>query len=265
MLRTRLLAVCSTAALAASLTPAPVAQAAWQFSDTTLIDVRLACRDGMRVGVAVSGQGVASSDAPARVSAAQPVPEPWTPTTPLVVSAPVVVPRVTVPTTVPVDSGGGPVAVSVTHLGEFTVPSRTALATGPIAVSAAARPEGGNPNTAQVTDCYLFAPIDVVPGDRHNRVRIGGGQVSVALLGTAQLRADLVSVKTLRFGPRKAPARSSRVRDVNGDGKRDLVLTFRTSATGLTCASRAATLLGTTRSGGHFEGSAPVTPVGCPR
>ncbi len=265
MLRTRLLAVCSTAALAATLASAPAAHAAWQFSTGNLIDVRLACRDGMRVGVAVSGEGVGTSGVTRTVSAAQPVPEQWTQNTPLAVRASVTVPPVRVPTTVTLDGADGSQAVSVTHLGEFTVPSRVALDPGPIAVTAAVPLEQDSPHPAEVTDCYLFAPIDVAPGDRRHRIRIDRAQVSVALLSTAQLQADRLSVGDMRFGPAKAPVRSSRTRDVNGDGRRDLVLTFRTSATGLTCASRTATLLGTTRSGGHLEGSGPVRPIGCRR
>ena len=55
-------------------------------------------------------------------------------------------------------------------------------------------------NHADVKDCYLFAPIDVQPGTSPNKVPIGHGQVSVAVLATGTMRADHLLPKTFRFG-----------------------------------------------------------------
>lgn len=273
MHRNRVLAASLTVALATTLATASAAHArAWQFSDATLVDVRHACRDGLRLGVAVSGApgsvdpAIARKDYPTLVSAIQPATQEWTPQTPLVVRSPIVVPRVKKPTTVPIDGGGGTeVPHPVSHLGVFTVRALTTLATGPIAVSSSSTPGLGNPIEAEVEDCYLFAPVDVVPGNRHNNVRIGRGDVQVALLSTRHLRADRLDARTFTFGPKQTRARSHQLRDVNRDGRRDLVLTFRTSATGLTCASRTATLTGQTRSGGLIEGRDKVNPTHCRR
>lgn len=265
---TRFLTACCVGALAASalsVVPATSARGAWQFSEGTLIDIRLACRDGVRAGVAVQG-GDSGSDYPTRLSGAQPPPQAWAADTPLVVSAPIVIARVTAPTTVPVDNGtGGTQAVEVSHLGTVTVRSARRLALGPLAVTAARSLPASTVNAAPAGDCYLFAPIDVVPGDRHNKVRIGRGDVAVAVRGTGNVRADRLDAGSFRFGPRHAAPRSHRVRDVDRDGRADLVLTYRVAETGLTCRSSRAAIAGRTKAGAVIEGNAAVQPTGCPR
>jgi hypothetical protein len=114
-----------------------------------------------------------------------------------------------------------------------------------------------------VTDCYLFAPIDVQPGTSPNKVPIGHGQVSVAVLGTGTLRADRLKPTTFRFGPKKAAARGSALRDVNRDHRVDLVLRFGSVAAGLKCSTRTVHLTGKSPSGGKLEASDKVVPTGC--
>jgi hypothetical protein len=127
--------------------------------------------------------------------------------------------------------------------------------------------EDGNPDSsvtsADVTDCYLFAPIDVQPGVPHNRVPIGRGSVSVAVLGSATLKAKDLDPRTYRFGPRKAAPRLWTLRDVNGDRRLDLVLKFGSRSSGMTCKTSKVYLAGQTASGGKLEAKGRITPTGC--
>lgn len=122
-----------------------------------------------------------------------------------------------------------------------------------------------NHTDTSVRDCLLYAPVDVQPTSSRNRVTIGRGEVTVALKSTSYLRADRLNPRTFRFGPKSAPVRRSRITDVDRDGRRDLVLTFRTASTGLTCTSTAAALVGVNRVGGRVEGRDRVVPTGCRR
>lgn len=258
----------SALALGASLAGAAPAQATWQFSAATLIDIRHACRDGLQVGVAVVGTEAATADIPTRVVAAQPPPGEWTERPPLAVSHPVTLTRLPAPRTVPVGDSGDPSdRVSITHLRTVTVPlarGQAPLALGPVAVSGNPDLSQSTVNTATVTDCRLFAPIDIEPGNSSNAVALGRrGRVTVAVLGTPTMRAERLRPATFRFGPRSARPLSSAVRDVNRDGRRDLVLRFGSADAGLTCRTRAGTLVGTTPSGGYLQGSARISPRGC--
>jgi hypothetical protein len=118
-------------------------------------------------------------------------------------------------------------------------------------------------NTADVTDCYLFAPMVVQPGSSSKKVPIGHGDVNAAVLTTATMDASALDPKTFRFGPKKAAKKGKALRDVNGDNRPDLVLRFGSVAAGLTCKTRTVHLTGQSPSGGKLEAQDTVTPTGC--
>jgi hypothetical protein len=89
--------------------------------------------------------------------------------------------------------------------------------------------------------------------------------VPVAVLTTAQLDATTVDPATARFGPAAAPAAhpGGHLEDVDGDGDVDLLLHFRTQATGILCGDTAATLTAETFGGDAVTGSDSIVTVGC--
>ncbi|GMA40030.1 hypothetical protein [Mobilicoccus caccae] len=248
---------------------APAAHAGWQNLDGRVLDVVSACRDGIRfeAGLEVFNDSPATSDYATEFIMARSAPvdgNPWS-TVDVVARKAIVIPRLPALVTLP---RGAPSTATVTlsNRGRYLVPvaaARRPLARGPAAVTLG----NSTPNHVSVTigDCFLYAPIDIVPGRGHNQVRIGRGEVTVALKSTPYLRADRLDRRTFRFGPKKAVPLRHRMVDIDRDGRRDLVMTFRTSKTGLTCTSTTAALVGKTLSGGRLEGRDKVTPVGCPR
>ncbi len=245
---------------------APPAQARWQNLDARAVNVVHACRDGLRfeAGLTVfDGQQPQRGPYRGPFKIAQPAPpdgSPWDEAT-VVARATIVVPELARPITLPrADDPADTITLS--HKGTYLVPipaARRPLALQPVGLVLGA--SEASYVTEAVQDCYLFAPVDIVPNNSRNRVMIGRGQLSVALMSTPYLRADRLNPAAFRFGPASARARASRVVDVNRDGRRDLVLTFRTAATGLTCKSTSGTLVGTTRAGGRVEGRDRIVPV----
>jgi hypothetical protein len=93
---------------------------------------------------------------------------------------------------------------------------------------------------AEVTSFSPFAifqgalpvQIDVKPGDGSNTVNIGSdGVIAVAILSTAEFDASQVIAGSVVFAG--AHAVQSTLRDVNGDGRIDMLLHFRTQDTTL--------------------------------
>jgi hypothetical protein len=155
-------------------------------------------------------------------------------------------------------------AVGVSHEGSFTMryrdrPLKPAL----VALNLEDGNRDSDLNTAEVTECYLFAPIDVVPGKAKNQVPIGHGQVAVAALATKTMPTKDLKPDEFRFGPGEAKAKSSERRDVNGDHRDDLVLRFGSVDAGLTCSTRTVLLKGKAPKGGTYEGTDKVKPVNC--
>jgi hypothetical protein len=71
---------------------------------------------------------------------------------------------------------------------------------------------------------------------------------------------------TVRFGPAgtEATAVSAAIKDVNGDGKKDMILYFRTKETTVDCDDNChVSHTGQTFDGQAVEGSDSTTTVGC--
>ena len=91
-----------------------------------------------------------------------------------------------------------------------------------------------------VGNCHLFAPMDFKPGQLPNIVDFSSdGKPTAAFLSTSTYNATKLVAGSVRLGPSGSEAAplSSMLQDVNGDGRKDLVLSFRRSQTGLVCAS----------------------------
>jgi len=108
--------------------------------------------------------------------------------------------------------------------------------------------------------------IDIKPGSDPNSITPGSrGVIPVAVLTTVDLDAADVDPATVLFGAtgtEAAPVRSA-LEDADGDGDVDLVLHFRTQATGIACGDTSASLTGETFGGQDIEGSDTINTVGC--
>ena len=250
-------------ASSAVLVPAMTATATWQNSSITLIEFRDVCRDGVRFGGAVR-VGTADNDPQYKTMAvaAQPPPAAWADKPTLAMRTAIKIPRLPAPEDIIVDDDPNNVA-TVSHMGSYTLRYGAALDLEAMALNIQDGDPQSSVNTADVTDCYLFAPIDVVPGSSSNKVPIGHGDVNVAVLTTATMDASALNPKTFRFGPKKAAAKGSSLRDVNRDHRLDLVLRFGSVAAGLSCKTRTVRLTGQSPSGGKLEASDRVVPTGC--
>jgi predicted alpha/beta superfamily hydrolase len=119
--------------------------------------------------------------------------------------------------------------------------------------------------------------IDIKPWSDPNVIYpFSAGLVPVALLGSDTFDVADVDVTTLAFGPDGAPPAfdltnplvdSLSHRDVDGDGKKDLLSSYRTAETGLAMGDTEACLNGETLEGVSFEGCDGVVtmmpPWGC--
>ncbi len=100
--------------------------------------------------------------------------------------------------------------------------------------------------------------IDIKPEDSQNVVNVGSqGSIPVAILTTDQFNATTVDPSTVRFGRlgTEAAPLSWALEDVNGDGRLDLLLHFKTTETGIQPSDSIATLMGRTLDGTPFRGT----------
>jgi hypothetical protein len=99
--------------------------------------------------------------------------------------------------------------------------------------------------------------VDIKPGEVTNTINLRSqGVLPVAILSTLTFDARVVDALSVRFGPAQAREAHGRglVEDVNGDGRPDLLLHFRTQDAGLTVGMTTACLTGTTAAGVAIEG-----------
>jgi probable HAF family extracellular repeat protein len=108
--------------------------------------------------------------------------------------------------------------------------------------------------------------IDIQPGSDPASINPkSNGKIPVAILTTDTFDATTVNAATVRFGAvgTEAVPVQVAVEDVNGDGRPDLLLTFNTPATGITCGATSASLTGETQSRQAIEGTDAIQTVGC--
>jgi hypothetical protein len=108
--------------------------------------------------------------------------------------------------------------------------------------------------------------IDIKPGSFPNSINLKSkGVIPVAILTTAAFDATTVAPLSVKFGPAGATEAHGKghVEDVNGDGKPDLVLHFRTQETGIQCGDTSASLTGETFEGDPIQGTDTIKTVGC--
>jgi len=111
----------------------------------------------------------------------------------------------------------------------------------------------------------LLIPVDIKPGSFPNSINLDSeGNIPVAILTTNTFDASSVDPSTVRFGATgtEAPPVQSSLEDVNGDGRADMILHFKTQATGTVCGQTSATLTGKTFDGTNIQGSDSVRVVG---
>ena len=112
----------------------------------------------------------------------------------------------------------------------------------------------------------LTIVIDVRPRRDPNRINVNSTKnINVALLSGADFDATLIDTKTVRFGTtgtEAAPIHIGR-RDVNGDGRRDLVLRFQIQDLGVQCGTSSLTLTGQNPAGHPIAGESPIITTGC--
>jgi hypothetical protein len=133
----------------------------------------------------------------------------------------------------------------------------------------------GDSDVATVTVCVLFGSgqfsIDIMPSDPGNNLNLragSGATISVAILSASGFcgAPNLVDPSTLRFGPGQAGISGSpHVRDVDGDGNKDLLVRFPTNETGIACGDTQASLFGSTFDSQSISGSDATNTFNCPR
>ena len=109
--------------------------------------------------------------------------------------------------------------------------------------------------------------IDIKPAKEPNAINPTSGQkIPVAILTTEDFDAQVVDPMTVRFGPGAAIESHRRwhVKDVDEDGKLDLLFHFNTQDTGIQCGDTEATLTGELFSdGGPITGTDTIVTVNC--
>ena len=114
--------------------------------------------------------------------------------------------------------------------------------------------------------CQIPVPIDIKPGSDPNSINPRSkGVIPVAILTTDIFDATTVDPNTVLFGSTGTEVAlvHSALEDVDGDGDSDMLLRFKTQATGIHCGDTSASLIGETFSGQMIQGSDSIRTVGC--
>jgi hypothetical protein len=112
----------------------------------------------------------------------------------------------------------------------------------------------------------IIVKIDIKPNDFPNSINPKSrGVIRVAILTTDTFDATTIDPLSVRFGPdgAKETHNKGHIEDANHDGDPDLVLHFKTQATGITCGDTSASLTGETFDGDPIQGSDAIKIVGC--
>ena len=136
---------------------------------------------------------------------------------------------------------------------------------GNIAEHIGPRPDLGNAIT-QLAHVALDVALDIHPDGLRNHINPRSkGVIQVAILTTGTFNASLVNPTTIRFGvtgTEATPARSA-LEDIDGDGRIDMMLHFKTQHTAIQCGGIFASLKGETFDGRTIEGTDSIVTVGC--
>ena len=89
------------------------------------------------------------------------------------------------------------------------------------------------------------------------------GVIAVTLRSSPDFDARSVDPASVRFVPVGAQAVKTHLVDVNGDGLADLLLHFRTQATGIRCGDKSVGLVAVTSTGLQIQATAPIKTPGC--
>lgn len=112
----------------------------------------------------------------------------------------------------------------------------------------------------------MLVSVDVRPRRDANRINPNSSQnINVAVFSGKGFDATTLDPNTIRFGAtgtEAAPVHLGR-RDVDGDGRRDLVVRFQIPDTGISCGDSSATLTGNVSTGAAIIGSSPIRTVQC--
>jgi hypothetical protein len=119
-------------------------------------------------------------------------------------------------------------------------------------------------------DAIVFHPlvrIDVALLEpRGTEVKVGRrSPLTIVILGSDTFDVQDVDGSTIEFGPDSATVthrRGPHLKDINDDGRPDLLMHFRTSDTGIVCGDFSATLQALTADGSPVTGSAPIVAGG---
>lgn len=122
----------------------------------------------------------------------------------------------------------------------------------------------GDPVEATITISVLSydAGTDIKPGSEENPINLKSrGVTPVAIYTTEGFDATTVNIETVTLGPNEAPVVHYAYEDIDDDGDIDLILHFRTQATGIAEDDTEVTLVGETDSGTVFTGTNTIKIV----
>ena len=133
----------------------------------------------------------------------------------------------------------------------------------------------GDSDVATVTVGVFFVrgqvPIDIMPNSDGNNLNLRAGQgagIDIAILSVGEFfdAPNEIDPLTLKFGPREGNIWGSpQVRDVDGDGDDDLLVTFLMQQSGIPCGATHAILFGRTFDFQPISGMDTINTFNCPR
>jgi hypothetical protein len=114
-------------------------------------------------------------------------------------------------------------------------------------------------------EATIEVDLDIRPRNHRNLVRpISRALIPVAILGSESFDVADADVTTLAFGPggaSRAHSRGPHFRDLNRDGRKDLLAHFRSNETGIEYGQMEACISGATLDGTPFEGCDAISTV----
>jgi len=119
---------------------------------------------------------------------------------------------------------------------------------------------------ATLIPSVVHVTIDIRPESDANRINPKSrGNINVAIFSVNGFDATSVDPSTVRFGATGIEATPIHVqqRDVDGDGRRDMVVQFKIQETGIECGDTSASLTGQTSNGVSVIGAGPVITAPC--